>query len=224
MPYVDHLLHRESICHRLHEHTTLNLPSEITDTALRSQICSIELITAEDRLREAEANDALEELRRLLRTRTALNQAKVKHVTGQKPNTRARAVQQRMDARVTECKLRYRHSRERLLALRGKGAWETVLRELKDEDVRALNERERNREEKAERERLREMAKLRATEGDVEEGESYGVILQKAVSLGEGRRTLSWIWYTVPVGDGADDPHMNEGEFSCQSCNIVIFF
>jgi hypothetical protein len=100
------------------------------------------------------------------------------------------------------------------LALRGKGAWEGVLQVLKDEDVRALNERERNREEKAEQERLREMEKLHATEGGVEESESYGIFLQKAVSLGEGRRTLSWIWYTVNIGEGADDPHINEGESS----------
>ena len=111
-----------------------------------------------------------------------------------------------MDARVTDCKNRYRHSRERLLVLWGKGAWEAVLQELKDEDVRALNERERNREERAEQECLREMAKLQATDGDVmEEGENYGVILQKAVSLGEGHRTLSWIWYTGPVGESVDE-------------------
>ena len=148
----------------------------------------------------------------------------MKHVTGQRPNTRARAVQQRMDARVTDCKVRYRHSRERLLVLWGKGAWEAVLQELKDEDVRALNERERNREERAEQERLREMAKLQATDGDVMEGENYGVILQKAASLGEGRRTLSWIWYTVPVGNSVDDPHMNEGEYSSQSSRYCWLF
>lgn len=142
------------------ENVILHLPSEITDSTVCSHICSAELVAAEDRLREAEANDALEELRRLLRTRTALNQAKVKHVTGQRPNTRAREVQRRMDARVTECKLRYRHSHEQILALPGKGTWEAVLQELRDEDVRALNKRERNREERAEQERLQEMAKL----------------------------------------------------------------
>jgi hypothetical protein len=118
-----------------------------------------------------------------------------------------------MDARVTECKLRYRHSRERILALCRKGTWEAVLQELRDEDVRALKEREQNREERAEQECLQEMAKLRAAGSGVEEeSESYGVILQKAVSLGEGRRTLSWIWYTVTTGEGADDPHMNDGK------------
>jgi hypothetical protein len=82
--------------------------------------------------------------------------------------------------RVTKCKVCYRHSCQRLLALRGNGAWEAMFQELKDKDVQALNERERNKEETAEHERLLEMAKLQTTEGDVDEGKNYGV------SLGEG--------------------------------------
>lgn len=207
MPRISALSLTEPSGHLTAEQVQLHLPSDLG--ANRGEICSPTLINIEDRLREAEATDSLEELRRLLRHRTAVNQAKIKHVTGQRPNTRAREAQRRMDQRVTACKNRYRRTRAKLQQLRGDGPWQATFRELLDEDIRALNERARSTEERAEQERIRDIAKKK---GDECVDEDYGVILQKVVSVGEGRRTLSWIWYSVSFGDGKEDAWMNDGK------------
>ncbi|KAL1947003.1 hypothetical protein VTO73DRAFT_13964 [Trametes versicolor] len=71
----------------------------------------------------------------------------------------------------------------------------------RDPDVVGLNERALTREELAENERLREMGKA---------ADDRSVPLPGVVNLGEGHRTLSWIWYSAGVqatlqGD-ANDP------------------
>lgn len=189
----------------------LLLPSDL-DPSLRLKVCVPGLANIEDRVRFAEAKDALDGLRRHLRTRTLLNQAKIKHVTGQIPNTRARGIQDRFDIRVRQCRDRYRLSRSKLLALRGEGEWTSVLKELRDEDVRALNERERTQEETAEHRRLAEMAQLRGEADNDLDSDSYGVILEKVISSGESRRMLSWIWYSDCRVDVSDDVQMGEGK------------
>lgn len=202
---------------RMPETIPLYLPSEIP--AEERCGCLGGIVDLEDRMRFAEAHDSLDELRRLLRTRTILNTSKIKHVTGQVPNTRARDVQRRFDIRVQACKERYRHARAKTLSLRGEGSWTSILRELKDEDIRALNERERTREETAERNRLAELAKFRppasacaANNNDEDlDGEPYGVLLERVITIGESRRTLSWIWYGSGGCDGSDNEQMAEG-------------
>jgi hypothetical protein len=64
---------------------------------------------------------------------------------------------------------------------------------LEDSDVRALNERALTEEEAEQRKAIHDY------EDVAEEG---GVAAFDVVALGEGRRTLSWIWYT----SRADDP------------------
>lgn len=75
--------------------------------------------------------------------------------------------------------------------MRGNGEWERELRVLLDTDVQALNERGLTEEEMAQRQAVHDLR-------DVEEG---GVAHYGEVALGEGRRTLLWIWYTVKAGE-----------------------
>ncbi|KAJ7754614.1 hypothetical protein B0H16DRAFT_1886706 [Mycena metata] len=91
---------------------------------------------------------------------------------------------------IHKAKLRYCYVRNVLSRLRGNGDWERVLNVLQDSDVRALNERALTEEEAAQREVVHD---LRDVEGGVG---TYGV-----VALGEGRWSLSWIWYTTKVED-----------------------
>lgn len=105
-----------------------------------------QLAIIEARLREAQADDALAELRKHLRVRQALFQYKKVHVTGtgQRPNTRARAIISQQTAKVVRCAERYRASHKSLVALDPGGSWATRLKPLLDRDVRHPSEREEN--------------------------------------------------------------------------------
>ncbi|CDO74326.1 hypothetical protein BN946_scf184348.g1 [Trametes cinnabarina] len=164
----------------------ITLPSDLPPSD-RAASCDLNLSTIEEDLRSANAFEALEDLRRSLRMRASYNLDKIKNVTGQVPNTRAREKQATVDEAVRDAKQRYREARSALERLRGPGEWEKMLRPLLDSDVIALNERALRREELAENERLRELGST---------VEDRGVPLTGAVQVGEGRRTLSWIWYT----------------------------
>lgn len=83
------------------------------------------------------------------------------------------------------------------MALRGAGDWEKTLRVLDDADVRGLNERALTEHEKAERAAVRERGGFVDDVG--------GVPVAQTVSVGEGRRTLSWIWSAPGSLDQSDN-------------------
>lgn len=185
------------------ENASLYMPSALPgDDRLRACISGV--VEVETRIREAAAFEALEDLRRTLRTRTYINRWRVKHISGQHMTTRTRSIQHTVDLRVLDAKVRYRQSRAALVALRGPGIWEDELRELRDEDVRTLNDRERTQTEKEQREyRIRNGTQ---NAGDAQEG------VPLAGLLGDGTRTLSWIWMTASSDENSAE--MIEGEFS----------
>ncbi|KAJ6449237.1 hypothetical protein C8R47DRAFT_999277 [Mycena vitilis] len=170
------------------ETVKLFLPSALEPQA-RANACAPGIADIEERLRCAEAGDALEGLRGGLRMRTVTNCFKVVNVTGQHANTRAQGIQHLVDVRIHLAKLRYRWARGAYASLAGPGGWTQQLRVLEDEDVRALNERALTREEKADEERMRES-------GALNELQRGGVAAAGVVVQGEGTRTLSWIWYS----------------------------
>ncbi|KAJ7025040.1 hypothetical protein C8F04DRAFT_968283 [Mycena alexandri] len=155
------------------EAVRLFMPSELTDSTKCTKACAVGLAEVEAELRMGEARDALEELRQGLRTRTMTNR---------------QGVLRQINVKIHKAKLRYRYARHALTRLKEHGGWERELRVLQDSDVRALNERALTEEEAAQR------AGVQDYEGIQEEG---GIAAFGAVALGEGRRTLSWIWYTA---------------------------
>ncbi|KAL1666291.1 hypothetical protein GGF50DRAFT_125801 [Schizophyllum commune] len=185
------------------ENIALFLPSEINGTRARAAVCAPGLDVIEARLREGEAHEALEEVRRALRARTVTNTFRNRQVRGITLATRSRGVLDKISKRVHSAKLRYRFSRAALLRLRGRGPWEEVLRELADDDVRALNERALTREEKALRDSGQRLA-------DVDFGADDGIYTAGVVARGESSRTLSWIWYSVPQDPSLSDSVQNE--------------
>ena len=164
-------------------------------------MCAHGICDVEARVRHADVSEALDDLRRHLRTRTYLNKWHVKNISGQHKLMRSRALQHRVDVKVHAAKTQYHHSRKALLILQGHGLWEETLKELHDEDVRALNKRTLTEHKKNEREHR--IATGKGTADDSHEG----VVITGA--LGEGKRTLSWIWMTVSSAD--DSPEMHEG-------------
>ncbi|KAL1713357.1 hypothetical protein EV715DRAFT_211820 [Schizophyllum commune] len=185
------------------ENITLFLPSEILSARARAAVCAPGLDVIEARLREGEAHEALEEVRRALRARTVTNTFRNRQVRGITLATRSRGVLDKISKRVHSAKLRYRVSRAALLRLRGRGPWEEALRELADDDVRALNERALTREEKALRDSGQHLA-------DVDFGADDGIYIAGVVARGESSRTLSWIWYSVPQDPSLSDSVQNE--------------
>ncbi len=183
------------------------LPSDLPSEQ-REKACGQKLPRMEDELQYADACDALEDLRHSLRMRTCYNQDKIANVTGQVPNTKARSLQSSVDQSVKNAADRYRRARQAVERLRGPGAWQEVLRPLLDTDLVGLNERALTREEAAERSRVRALGE---DMGDTTE--AAGIPLTESVYVGEGRRTLSWIWYSGESGatEGGDDFGLSDG-------------
>jgi hypothetical protein len=112
-----------------------SLPSKLRDNPTIKKIAAKEL-----RLRIAQADDALADIRRLRRLITGLTNFKKLNVsgTGNKPNTRMRTLHNRMMNKVDRTANRYIAARRALLSLDPTGGvWKDRLRELdKKKDIR----------------------------------------------------------------------------------------
>jgi hypothetical protein len=170
------------------EAVRLFLPSDILDAKKRVRACAMGMPAVEADLRVGEACEALNALRQGLRTRTMTNRFRLRHCTGQRMLTRGQGILRQINLKIHKAKLRYRYVRNALKRLKGDGPWERELRVLEDNDVRALNERALTDEEAEQRKAVHDYEDI-AEEGGVA---AFGV-----VALGEGRRTLSWIWYSA---------------------------
>jgi hypothetical protein len=116
------------------EATPLYLPSAIPPNLGLSDT----LKDKERRLRLAQIQDTLLELRRLLRITLGLWDYKFQQVGyGQRANTRTRALIARFQEKVNCCAERYRATRAALLVLDANGSWSDQLLELHPEHVKA---------------------------------------------------------------------------------------
>ena len=116
------------------EKISLRLPSAVP----HSQRLNNSLPDKERRLRLAQAEDALNELKRLLRVTMGLWNYKFTQLgPSQRAGTRARSMITRFRNKVNRCADRYRAARCALLVLDPNGSWTSRLRELNAGDVRA---------------------------------------------------------------------------------------
>ncbi|KAI0054664.1 hypothetical protein BV25DRAFT_1816736 [Artomyces pyxidatus] len=120
------------------EAAKLYLPSGLPD-GLRSSGCTAGLVDKEARLREADADDALHQIRRQLRVRLAFVHHKKIHVDGpgQHAQTRAHATYRNISEKLRRYVTRYRRSRAALEILRPGGTWTAQLLPLLEEDIRS---------------------------------------------------------------------------------------
>jgi hypothetical protein len=160
------------------EDLQLYLPSQLP----RNVKCNPSLLEFEWQLRHAQANDALNELRDHLRLRSQLWKHKTRFEVGQRPNTRARNVIERCNAKIGLDVKKYNTARAALVILARplcKVGWEAALQVLQAHDVREL-------------------------ESDQDDGMTRG----KRKRLNEGRRARSWIWQTPGMTtDGVGSLH-----------------
>lgn len=183
------------------EHIPVYFPSSFPSER-RSLICTGGIEDIEDRLRFAQASEALTKLRCQLMKRTYASRYKVRNVSTQRQYTRFRTLQDQTESKVKISTLQYNTARDALLRLRGPGVWEKTLQTLRAEDIRGLSEKALIEEEKEETRRTRTMAgvqEYQATKESTIDNLPAGTF-NPHLAVGEGYRTLSWIWYST-TGD-----------------------
>ncbi|KAJ7181651.1 hypothetical protein C8R43DRAFT_869903 [Mycena crocata] len=192
------------------EDTILYLPSFFPQAEAEA-LCIEGLPAEESRLRQAQAVTALRDLRRHLRIRTVAWNFKRKHSAGQAAYTKSQALQSSIEVHIKGAATQYGTARSALLQLRGPGEWENIFQVLKKTDVRGMNERTLNREEEEEERRARIVQGLPP---DGEELDEFGDVVVPTVlfqlEMGEGKRFLSWIWYTGASGDTTADGKLHD--------------
>lgn len=122
----------------LPENMELNLPSSIiSQSEVRGSRAGTRLVDMEIRLRKAQADDALADIRRLRRAIQGGWTFKQHNLAGQgnKPNTRLRATLNRLNSKVDKAAEKYRSARDALSALNPNGSWNATLRPLAKSDL-----------------------------------------------------------------------------------------
>jgi len=178
----------------------LYLPSSLPEKK-RPLVCTAGVQEIEDRLRFAQASEALNKLRCQLMKRTYISRYKIRNnISSQHQYTRFRTLQEHTESKIKSACQQYATSRSAILALRGPGIWEQTLRKLYPYDVRGLSEKALAEEERQENRQTRAMAGLSR---DLPAGQQDNfealpeMLVNPNLAVGEGHRTLSWIWYTT---------------------------
>jgi len=185
------------------ESIPLYLPSSLP-ADMCPLICIHGVQEIKDRLRFAQASEALNKLRCQLVKRTYASQYKVQNVSSQRHYTRFRTLQEHTELKIKAACRQYSTARSALLVLRGpaSGIWEHTLQELHPSDVRGLSEKALMEEERQENMLTRAMAGLSpGPDPPAGQKDNFEVLPEMLhdpkLAVGEGHRTLSWIWYTT---------------------------
>ncbi|PPQ76635.1 hypothetical protein CVT26_012761 [Gymnopilus dilepis] len=190
------------------ESIKLWLPSDIAKGS-RDWVCTPGLATSEEKLREAQCYDALDNIRNVLRLKTRMVQFKNKNIRGQRSGTRSRVLIDRVHRRARRLAAEYRTARAAKLALSGPGEWQKTLQELRDSDVRAYQDPDR----------VKERRQRKGTYEDHEHEEADAMAVDSnagAIDLlpedrtrrngtGQSHKVLSWIWIVEKQGTSTLD-------------------
>lgn len=148
----------------------LLLPSNATCLALRLSPKS--LLEKESRLRMANMDVALCQLRRFLRIKASVYLDKKRNSVGQKSGTRSATLLSDYTAKISRTAARYREHRASLFRIDSEGSWQARFKQLNPADVRAAHQNESDTEE---------------------HGPSSTKANDRRV-WNESSRTISWIW------------------------------
>lgn len=124
---------------QLPENVDLMLPSRIGT----SVPCPEYLRRVEWELRYGQAHESLQTLRSNLRARSFVFKYKDRNLRGQGANTRARNVLKSIESRINSAFHRYQVTRKALVALappEGRAGWQSVIRPLDRNDLRAMSD------------------------------------------------------------------------------------
>lgn len=186
----------------LEEPEDINLwfPSSFTRIR-RTEMCWNDIADIEAKLWESQCQDALNKLGNQLRTKMHCIKQRNTNIHGQRANTRANALIDRLTTKIDTSAAKYRAARKALWKLCGDGDWMHELRELKPDDIRGPGE-------SASGEIEEENGKVRA--GSRRRSKKATEATRRG--LGEGYKMISWIWTIGGVTNGDDDLTLNNGE------------
>ena len=181
----------------------LYLPSSFPSEK-RAAICIAGIDAIEDRLHFAQACEALVQLRMQLMKRTCASRYKSRNVDSQRSYTRFRTLQDHTESKIKSSQIKYTVARNAIFAIRGPGSWEDSLKVLHPEDVRGLGEHALRVEELETDRCMQKLAGLDASERYTLENICSLLTAPlpstkfiSGLAIGEGQRTLSWIWYST---------------------------
>jgi len=170
----------------------LYLPSATVGSKV---MCDIRLCQVEWDLRQAQAQDALHELRDNLRLRSHVYQDKDRFQQGQRKNTRSRGLANRLEGKVNAAAAKYRAARRAISMLAlplSQVGWERSFPVLNDSDIKGLTD-------SSTPEYIKELRKLskasRPSKGRKD----------KPLRTSEGHRDITWIWKQLGTLDNTDE-------------------
>ncbi|KAF9001842.1 hypothetical protein BDZ89DRAFT_968153, partial [Hymenopellis radicata] len=189
------------------EDARLYLPSECAKSPEldRKVRCSKKLLEKETALRRGQCSDALRRIRARLLAKRYLVYFRNEHVRGQREGGRAATLISTMATKLNESVAKYRHSRDRLVALVGEEAC-GPLRVLEDEDVKVYQTGE------SDEEAVRKLSRLEARNSRIT-SDSMSARLKKTKRRdvsGETRAVMSWIWTAEGGPDANEDGYLHE--------------
>ncbi|KAF8230323.1 hypothetical protein L208DRAFT_1282724, partial [Tricholoma matsutake] len=189
------------------EEVSLSMPEVIPlylPSSLLPNRCSLVCVTGvhkiEGHLHFAQASEALNKLQCQLMKCTCASWYKVWNVSSQCHYTQFRTLQEHTESKIKSACRQYTMARNAILALQGPGIWEKTLQELHPNDTQGLSEKALTNEEQQENWQTCVMASLspELMVGQTENFEALPeTLFNPKLAVGEGHRTLSWIWYTT---------------------------
>jgi len=195
----------------------LFLPSSLPENK-RSWVCIAGIQEIEDRLHFAQASESLNKLRCQLMKCTYASRYKLRNVSGQRHYTRFRTLQEHTESKIRSACRQYTTARSAILVLRGPGIWEQTLQVLRPHDVRGLSEKALTEEEQQEDRQTHAMAGL-SLDLPTRQNADFEALPEMTpnakLAVGEGHRTLSWIWYTTTSKE------VNENCFT-EACEYIL--
>lgn len=182
---------------------SLFLPSSLSPN-LRSK-CSPRLIEMEKELRLSQCHDALTSLRLHLHSKSRLLKDKYLNVRHQGPNTKSRALLDRVSAQVSAAAEKYSAARLTLDTLDSdpKAQWRKELEVLNQSDIRGMLEPE-----------------LQNHSNPKHASATLGRMLLSGGAFPQGNTTTSWIWRGAPTNAEAVSGY-NEGSPCFLSLGLI---
>jgi hypothetical protein len=178
---------------------------------VRQAVCSETIVDIEVRLRKGQLSEALSGLRRQLRARMFASKLKNKNGNGQLYWLRSNTFITQVNSRLREHQRIYDSARRAMEHLDPDGSWARTYRKLEEKDIRGINEKE------VEADALKRAAAAAGMDDNGTAGTNEGddddddddTLLDLPIQpladprsvMGEGNRTISWIWTTYAEGE-----------------------